>query len=94
MSDFTIDANETVELTGVGDPIEKIFRGETVDAVRSVLAEMTAESVAVLVFKYVDGHTVSQIVEVSGGNGRKRQVEIGSSTTRFQSAFRTAAFID
>jgi len=61
----------------VGTPVEeavvedevsaRLDRSETAEVVRSVLAEMSSESAAILQGKYCDAHTVAELVERFGG---------------------------
>ena len=48
-------------------PEELLCLEESIAAVRLLLSEMTAEHVAVLTAKYVDGHSVAEIVQLLGG---------------------------
>jgi RNA polymerase sigma-70 factor, ECF subfamily len=75
------------EPTGFGDPVELMFRGETVDAVRSVLAEMSSDHVAVLVAKYVDGESVVEIVDELGGTVEGIRSRLARARREFKSKF-------
>jgi RNA polymerase sigma-70 factor, ECF subfamily len=48
-------------------PVESALRGETVDAVRQLLSQMSPDHVSLLVAKYLDGKSVDQMVNDSGG---------------------------
>lgn len=61
------DAGAIGAFVGIGDlPDANIERAEQASLVRSILAEMTSEYAELLVAKYIDGLSVSQIVDLCG----------------------------
>ncbi len=50
-----------------GDPVEVLKREQTVDEIRLLLAEMPADSVAILSGKYIDELSIAELVAVFGG---------------------------
>ena len=85
--DSTASADATAEPTGFGDPVELMFRAETNDAVRSVLAEMSADHVSVLLAKYVDGQSVATIVDELGGTTEAVRSRLARARRDFKSRF-------
>ncbi|MDA1015672.1 MAG: sigma-70 family RNA polymerase sigma factor [Planctomycetota bacterium] len=73
--------------TDLEDPVARVFQGETVAAVRGVLAGMASDAVAVLVAKYVDGHSVARIVEEFGGTTESVRSRIARARRDFKSRF-------
>ena len=49
------------------NPLEHLMRAETVEFVRSLLAEMNSDAVTLLVGKYLDGLSIAELVELMGG---------------------------
>ena len=85
--DRSVDADSMAEPTAFGDPVEQLFRGETVDAVRSVLADMTGDHVAVLMAKYVDRQSVATIVEQLGGTIESIRSRLSRARSDFKERF-------
>ena len=69
------------------DPVELLARRETVDAVRRVLAEMSGDYVAVLTAKYLDGHSVSQMVSELGGTTEAVRSRLARARREFKLKF-------
>jgi RNA polymerase sigma factor (sigma-70 family) len=86
-SGATASAESTAESTGFGDPVELMFRAETIEAVRNVLAEMSADHVTVLLAKYVDGQSVATIVDESGGTTEAVRSRLARARRDFKSRF-------
>ena len=84
----TVASGEAVEVLAGDDPVDQLTRAETATEVRSVLAEMDAEWVALLAAKYLDGMTVGQVAEAFGGteSSIRNKLARGGETT-FANAF-------
>ena len=94
LSDSTSSADSTAEPTGFGDPVERMFRGETINAVRSVLAEMSGDHVSVLVAKYVDGQSIATIVSEVGGTTESVRSKLARARRDFKSRFERLHYIE
>ncbi len=66
------------------DPLDRLLREETVELVRCLLAEMHADSAALLTGKYLDGLSVIELVQLLGGT----QESVRSRLARARRDFR------
>lgn len=79
-SDPTLDPN----------PLEMLLRSETIHLVRTLLAEMNAEAVALLSAKYLDGLSISEIVQLMGGTQESIRSRLARARRDFRSRYERA----
>ena len=74
----------------VRDPLDSLLRAETVEFVRSLLAEMNAEAVALLIGKYLDGLSVKELVELMGGTTESVRSRLARARRDFRARYEQA----
>lgn len=82
--------NEFLEHGFEDSPLERLLQSETVDLVRSLLAEMNAEAVSLLLGKYLDGLSVLDLVEVLGGTEESIRSRLARARKEFRSRYERA----
>ena len=65
----------------------QLLRGELVDAVRSLLAEMDADHVALLTAKYLDEMSVAEMVDAMGGTSESVRSKLARARRDFRQRF-------
>jgi RNA polymerase sigma-70 factor (ECF subfamily) len=76
--------------TGDHGPLDNLMRAETVDLVRSLLAEMNSDAVALLLGKYLDGLSVLELVELMGGTQEAVRSRLARARRDFRSRYERA----
>lgn len=72
-------------------PLELLLRSEKVTLVRTLLAEMNAEAVALLSAKYLDGLRITEIVELMGGTEESIRSRLARARRDFRSRYERAS---
>lgn len=80
-------AEPAEESSGDGDAVSRLMKLETVETVRQVLAELPAESAALLTAKYCDGLSVAAIVERFGGTTEGVRSKLARSRREFRKRY-------
>lgn len=73
------------------NPLELLLRDEKVKLVRTLLAEMNAESVTLLSAKYLDGLSIAEIVDVMGGTQESVRSRLARARRDFRSRYERAS---
>jgi RNA polymerase sigma-70 factor (ECF subfamily) len=81
---------EPREALGNHDPLDNLMRAETVDLVRSLLAEMNSEAVTLLMGKYLDGLSVQELVKLLGGTHEGVRSRLARARRDFRSRYERA----
>ncbi|MCA9177189.1 MAG: sigma-70 family RNA polymerase sigma factor, partial [Planctomycetales bacterium] len=80
-------ATLSAPLPDVEDAAGQLLRGELVDAVRSLLAEMDADHVALLTAKYLDEMSVAEMVDAMGGTSESVRSKLARARRDFRQRF-------
>ncbi len=83
----SVPVDETSEAGDPSDPLEMLIRWDTVQHVRSLLAEMNSDYVAVLCAKYLDGQSIQQMVESLDGTAESIKSRLARARRDFRSRY-------
>lgn len=72
------------------NPLDRLLQTETVDLVRSLLAEMNADAVSLLLGKYLDGLSVFELVELMGGTEESVRSRLARARKEFRARYERA----
>jgi RNA polymerase sigma-70 factor (ECF subfamily) len=85
-----VSTREFLDLSLEDDPLDKLLQSETVDLVRSLLAEMNSDAVSLLLGKYLDGHSVLDLVNLMGGTEESLRSRLARARKDFRSRYERA----
>ncbi|MDP6447645.1 MAG: sigma-70 family RNA polymerase sigma factor [Pirellulaceae bacterium] len=85
--DADVDWRQLASTDGGEDPAELLERLETVDCVRCLLAAMSADQVALLTGKYLDGLTAAELATQLGGTTEAIRSRLARARREFRERF-------
>ncbi len=71
-------------------PLDRLLQSETVDLVRSLLAEMPSDAVSLLLGKYLDGLSILELVNLMGGTEESIRSRLARARRDFRSRYERA----
>ncbi len=72
------------------NPMDQLIKAETADLVRTLLSEMPAEAAAILMGKYLDGLSISQLVQLMGGTTESVRSRLARARREFRKRYEQA----
>lgn len=72
------------------NPLDKLLQSETVDLVRSLLSQMNADAVTLLIGKYLDGLSILELVTQMGGTEESVRSRLARARKEFRSRYEWA----
>jgi len=76
------------------EPLDRLIQQEQAEIVREILAEMTAEAVAVLTGKYLDGLSVDELVLQLGGSHESVRSRLARARREFRKRYEQAGLAE
>jgi RNA polymerase sigma-70 factor (ECF subfamily) len=83
-------ARDFLEASFEDNPLDQLLHAETIDLVRSLLAEMNADAVALLLGKYLDGLSILELVNLLGGTEESLRSRLARARKEFRSLYERA----